>query len=253
MTATRDTLLGGRVVLAQPARGYRAAIDPVLLAAAVEARRGGPVLDLGCGTGAVALCLMRRCPGLGVHGVDADPDAVAAARANAAANGLDGATFGTGDVADGPPPAWHGAFAQVAANPPHSRPGTGRESPHAGRRRADVEGDAPLAAWIAFALACLPRKGTLTVIHRADRMDGLLAALHHQGAGDVVMCPLWPRAGRPARRLLVRARKGVRGGASLAPGLVLHDGGRKYSGAAEAVLRAMAALDMTAADGGLAC
>ena len=39
--ATEDALLGGRVVLRQPAAGYRAAIDPVLLAAAVPAR-GGP-------------------------------------------------------------------------------------------------------------------------------------------------------------------------------------------------------------------
>src|SRR5512143_2367110 len=34
---TLDRLLGGRVVLRQPAAGYRVAIDPVLLAAAVPA------------------------------------------------------------------------------------------------------------------------------------------------------------------------------------------------------------------------
>ena len=32
---TRDTVLGGRVTLFQPVDGYRAAIDPVILAAAV--------------------------------------------------------------------------------------------------------------------------------------------------------------------------------------------------------------------------
>lgn len=48
---TEDALLGGRVRLLQPRRGYRVAVDPVLLAAAVDARPGERVLDLGCGTG----------------------------------------------------------------------------------------------------------------------------------------------------------------------------------------------------------
>ena len=38
---TADTLLGGRVRFAQPASGYRAAIDPVLLAAAIAPERAG--------------------------------------------------------------------------------------------------------------------------------------------------------------------------------------------------------------------
>ena len=49
---TEDRLLGGRVVMRQPASGYRAATDPVLLAACVAARPGMRVLDAGCGAGA---------------------------------------------------------------------------------------------------------------------------------------------------------------------------------------------------------
>ena len=52
---TEDRLLNGRVRLRQPAEGYRAAIDPVFLAAAVPRVQGGDggapfsALDLGCG------------------------------------------------------------------------------------------------------------------------------------------------------------------------------------------------------------
>src|SRR3546814_8190614 len=46
---TEDAFLGGRVKLRQPEVGYRAAIDPVLLAAAVPAVAGERVADLGCG------------------------------------------------------------------------------------------------------------------------------------------------------------------------------------------------------------
>mgnify|MGYP003408994725 CR=1 FL=1 len=52
---TDDKFLCGKLQLLQPRKGYRAATDPVLLAAAVPARSGQSVLDLGCGAGAAAL------------------------------------------------------------------------------------------------------------------------------------------------------------------------------------------------------
>jgi tRNA1Val (adenine37-N6)-methyltransferase len=58
-----DKFLMGRLRLLQPLRGYRAATDPVLLAAACPATPGQSVLDLGCGAGAAALCLATACRG----------------------------------------------------------------------------------------------------------------------------------------------------------------------------------------------
>ncbi|MBL4615865.1 MAG: methyltransferase, partial [Magnetovibrio sp.] len=50
MTDTsKDHILDGRVTLNQPKNGYRAAVDPVLLAAAGRAKPGERALDLGCG------------------------------------------------------------------------------------------------------------------------------------------------------------------------------------------------------------
>ena len=48
---SENSLLDGRVRLRQPLDGYRAAIDPVFLAAAVTAESGERLLDLGCGVG----------------------------------------------------------------------------------------------------------------------------------------------------------------------------------------------------------
>ena len=66
---THDAFLGGRLHLWQPRRGYRAGVDPVLLAASVPAKAGQSVLDLGCGAGAAALCLGAREPGLELLGM----------------------------------------------------------------------------------------------------------------------------------------------------------------------------------------
>ena len=67
---TKDTLLNGRVRLQQPAEGYRAAIDPVFLAASILALPGEKLLELGCGAGAASLCLAWRIPAVAVVGVD---------------------------------------------------------------------------------------------------------------------------------------------------------------------------------------
>jgi len=89
MQVSIDGFLGGRLRLEQPKIGYRAGIDPVLLAAACSAQRGQEVLELGCGVGVASLCLGRRVPGLALHGVEILHDYAQMARENAARNGLE--------------------------------------------------------------------------------------------------------------------------------------------------------------------
>ena len=67
---TRDAFLGGLVHLWQPRSGYRAGVDPVLLAATIPAVSGQRVLELGCGVGAAVLCLGARVAGLELVGVE---------------------------------------------------------------------------------------------------------------------------------------------------------------------------------------
>jgi len=242
LKTTEDRFLGGRVILRQPATGYRAAIDPVLLAAAVPAKPGEHVLELGCGAGAAALALATRLPGISVTGLERDPDLAGLCHANAAANDLAGrVTVLAGDLLAPPPEIAAGGFDHVMANPPYLEAARADLSPDPGRRAANAEGEAVLEDWVAAALAAVKHKGWITVIHRADRVDALIAAFAGR-AGALAILPLWPRAGAPAKRVIVRARKGVRSPSSLLPGLVLHDGDG-YTAAADAVLRAAAALD----------
>lgn len=230
-----DRLLRGRVELAQPPGGYRAAIDPVLLAAAVPAESGARVLDLGCGVGAAALCLLARLADVQVTGLEQQPDLVRLAQQNAAANGW-GDRFAVlgGDLLRPPETVADGGFDHAMANPPYLEAGRADVSADPLRAAANVEGEAKLADWIAALTQSVRRKGTVTVIHRADRLPELLAALHGR-AGEIVVCPLWPSAGRDAKRVIVRARVGVATPARIGPGLILHrDGG--FTPEARAVL-----------------
>lgn len=241
-----DHLLDRRVRLLQPRAGYRAAIDPVLLAAAVPAVAGERVLDIGTGAAAAALCLAARVPGAAVVGLEAQGAMADLARRNVAANGLESrVAIVDGDLLAPPPALAPGSFHRVMANPPFQKAGAHTAAPDPGKAAAHGEGRAGLAEWIAFAAAMVRPRGTLTLIHRADRLDEIMALLHGR-FGGIVLFPLWPRAGQPARRILVQARRGVRSPACLAAGLVLHGVEGKFTSEAEAVLRHAQALVLPA-------
>lgn len=234
---TRDRLLGGRVVLDQPAGGLRATTDAVLLAAAVTAGPEERVLDLGCGAGAATLCLAARLPGCRIVGLEADPALAAQARANAVLNGMDGrVTIVAGVIPTAEAPELGDPFDHVMTNPPYLPADRGRTS-DAARGGAKIE-SVDLATWLAYGLARLRPKGAITVVHRADRLDDLLAAFAG-AAGDIAILPLWPDAEgtKPARRVLVSARKGVKTPLRLLPGLALHGPDGAYTPAADAILR----------------
>lgn len=233
---TEDTLLGGKVRLRQPRTGYRVAIDPIFLAAAVPAEPTDLILDIGCGVGAAMLCLSARtgCRGTGF---EVQRDLVRIAGDNIMLNDLTSRlSVMHGDVAKRPSRLEPGAFDHVLANPPYLEAGTASMPPDPSRATANVEGAAAIAVWINLALAMLRARGTLTVIHRADRLDQILALLSGR-TGEIVIFPLWPGAGKPAKRVIVQARKQNAAPTRLSPGLMLHEADGRYTKEAEAVLR----------------
>lgn len=241
---THDSVLDGRVRLAQPARGYRAAVDPVLLAAAVPLAPGQHALDLGCGSGAAALCLLARVPEGRVTGLELQPELARLARANAAANGLAGRLrVIEGDLLDPPAELAAGGFDHAFANPPYLPAGAADVPTDPLRAAASVEGAARLADWVAALARLTRRKGTLTLVHRADRLPELLAALSAH-AGEIAVLPLWPAEGRAAKRVLVRGRVGTGGPARLLPGLTLHAAGGGYTEAARRVVKDAEGLEL---------
>lgn len=233
---TNGALLGGRVKFRQPARGYRVAVDPVLLAAAVPAEAGDRVLDLGAGAGAAALCLAQRVPGCRIDCLEAQQTLARLAAENVTANKFDSRiVVHVGDLRRPPLDLPRNGFDLVMTNPPYMASPAADPPPDASKRKATVE-ELGLEPWIDVALRFLKPRGRLVVVHRADRLDDLLMALGGR-CGEVTVIPFWPRSGEPARRVVVRARKAVRTPAQLLPGLVLHGADGNFTAEAEQVLR----------------
>lgn len=243
---TEDTVLGGRVRLLQPRRGYRAGLDAALLAASVEGEAGERLLEAGCGMGGALLQAAARLPECVFVGLERDPEALALAARSLAQNALDGrvrlleGTVEAGFRALGEP-----VFDAAFANPPFFDDPATLRGPAPERRGAWLA-DGGLGAWTRLLLKAVREGGAMTLIHRADRLADLLA-LMGEGAGDLRIRPVQPFSDAPAKRVLVRGVKASRAPLILLPPFVLHErGGAKHTVEAEALLRGEARLSWDA-------
>lgn len=235
---SEDPILGGRVTLLQPKTGFRAAIDPILLAASVPAMDADQVLDVGTGTGAAALALLARVPGVWVSGIDVQPDLIALAERSAGRNGMeDRSCFQVMDVSRPDTAMRTALFDHVMSNPPFLDAASGQTPKDPARALATVESTADLQVWLQFMAARLREGGTLSVIHRADRGDEILAALQG-GFGNVRRLSLIPLDdGRPVKRCLIQATRGAEAGPVHESSLLLHNADGSFTAEADAVLR----------------
>lgn len=242
-----NDFLGGKVRLWQPKQGYRAGIDPVLLAACVPARTGQNVLELGCGAGPAVCCLAARVSGVRVVGVERQAAYAALAQRNLTQNAVAGQIV-MADLTALPPSVSQQQFHHVMANPPYFDADTRTPACDPGREAGLAE-DTPLRDWIAVAARRTRPGGTVTMIHRATRLPDLLAGFC-AALGSVEVLPLAPRTGRDPKLVLVRGVQAGRAPFRLYAPLILHDGDshqgdvESYRPQIRAVLRDGAALTL---------
>lgn len=247
---TLDCFLDGKIQMLQPRNGYRAATDPVYLAAASLAKSGQSVLELGCGAGVAMACLCYRVARLDAVGVEIQPEYAELAARNAAQNRL-AYTVVLGDLAMMPDVVRLQNFDHVMMNPPffEATAKTGPNDP--GKNTAHMEGQADLADWIEIGLRRLKPKGWLSIIHLAERLPEMLTPLQ-AGVGNIHVLPIASRRGRAAKRVIILAQKGSAAPLQLLPPFVVHDGENHsdghsdYSELARSILRDGAALRITA-------
>ena len=230
-----DRFLDGRVAVHQPADGFRSGLDAVMLAAAVPARSGDRVLELGAGAGAASLCLAARVADCPVTAVEVDTELAGLIRRNAQSNRA-AVEAVCADIFDLPQELKR-EFAHVFCNPPVHE---GEASPDPARDRA-LRDTGQLGNWLELGLKRTVGGGTFTTILRADRLGEALAALPATG---IAIFPLWPHKDDPAKRVILQAVKGARAPLSVLPGIVLHEADGRYTREADAVLRDGAALKL---------
>jgi len=206
---TEDTFLNGKVTVFQPAKGFRAGMDSVLLAAALDADMKGDALELGCGPGGALFPAAIRLRNMLLAGIEKDPWAFELAERGLVANQMEGLVqLIHGDAAN-MPDIWQNRFDVVFSNPPYFSEGT-ILAPSEGKMAAYVE-SVPLKDWINAMLFALRPKGIFVMIHRAAELARILAVIERQ-VGEIAVMPVRPYPNAEAKRVIVRARKGLRSG-----------------------------------------
>ncbi len=241
LETSEDAVLGGRLILRQPLRGHRVGHDAILLAAATAANPGEHAIEFGAGIGAAGLALALRVPGLKVTLVEIDPDLAALAQENAICNGLADRVRVIGCDVEHLDASTANTSDRVLMNPPFNDPRRHNVSPDPNRRRAHVADAGLLQRWTDSAARVLRDNGVLTLIWRADDLDGVLAALR-PAFGNVGVQLVLPRADANPIRVLVRAVKGAAWTRRDYAAPVLNDAAGKPTREAEVVLREAATL-----------
>lgn len=231
-----DSVYQGRVRLIQPLQGFRAGLDSLLLASALPELAHGDVLELGCGSGGALLPAAWRLPGLRFTGIEKQAEIAALAVEGVRLNGFSGRV----SIEAGEASEWvrghENRFDLVFANPPYFEPGR-ISPPGPGKAGAWLE-SLPLEGWINAMLHAARPRAPVILIHRAAEMARILARLDRQ-AGEITLLPIASKSGEPARRILVRARKGLRRGpvTLLAPFITHLSDGSARTPMAEAVVQ----------------
>ncbi|MFH2005953.1 MAG: methyltransferase [bacterium] len=226
-----DEALRGRLALWQPIQGYRFSIDAFLLADFAKRalpERGGRLVDLGAGCGVVGLALARDSEAQ-LTLVELQPRLAELCRINARHNGLaDRVEVVQGDLRQlGPERS--ASVELVVSNPPFRAADSGRHSPDPEKAVANTELELTLPELVSCAARLLRPRGALAVIYPAERAAEVLAVLLQHSLQPVRLRPVYPRPERPARRVLVQARKGGGHALVIEPPLIVQDHTEAYA------------------------
>ena len=156
--------------------------------ARLNGANGPAVLDVGTGTGAIALAIADEHPGARVTAVDSSPDALALARENADRTGIE-VTHEQRDLFDDFPP---GPWGLVVSNPPYVDPDdlpTLMPDVRDWEPHAALVGRGATEAVVGAAAATLLPGGALVLEVGEGRADDVASLLAGAGFGDVRVTP----------------------------------------------------------------
>jgi len=174
---TRDELKRFSLTLLQPKDGYRFTLDPLLLCDFSGAGSELQIVDLGTGSGVMALVLARMAPQAQVVAFEQDVETAGLARQNVCLNGLEErVSVLHEDVLQVRRHLPVSCCDLVVSNPPYRKQGRGRVNPHPGKLAARHETTATLADFLAAAKYLVkPVTGRICLVYHPDRLPDLMA------------------------------------------------------------------------------
>lgn len=230
---TQDYILNGKIKIMQPKRGYRVAIDPIILASFVDIRPHQSLLDVGCGVGTISLILKNIETTSNITAIDLDEVMCDFCKRNSDVNFLDLNVINCSVENVGSNEELKSKyFDHVITNPPFFEDRSSRIS-HT-KRLANFE-TIELKTWIALCLKKLKNNGMFSIIHNASRIGEIMQSVDGI-LGDIEIIPIYSRNGNDAKRVIVCGKKGRKSDTKITTGIVVHNSDGSYTDIAKKIL-----------------
>lgn len=223
---TEDSFLGGKLSISQPRKGFRAGLDSVLLAAAINAQSGDKVFEIGSGVGTVLFCLMSRVSGLKSFAIEIMDEYHSLSLLNAKRNKFK-AELILGDFLK-EKKLKNESYDHVFFNPPYYSAKDYKTSGNKLLEIANIEYPGMLKKMLSLALKRCKPYGYITLIHRPARISDILSILK-DGAGEIKILPIVSSNSSMSSRVIVRARKSARGETKLLNPLFIYKNSKNLS------------------------
>ena len=207
---TKDELKRFGLALLQPKQGYRFSLDPLLLCDFANASQEASIVDLGTGSGVLALVLAKMAFQAQVTAFEQDCKTAELAQQNATLNGLsERVTILHEDVLHVRQHLPVSSCDLVVSNPPYRKQGRGRLNPHPGKLAARHETTAGLADFLAAAKYLVkPVTGRICLVYHSDRFAELMVEAVAQKLAVVRLRMVHGLPDAPAKVFLVELSKG---------------------------------------------
>ena len=225
-----DELLHGGMKLIQNAASPCFAVDASLLADFAKVEAGASVIDLGTGTGVIALLLSYKQPSCAVVGLELMAEMAEMAARSVALNGLESrVSIVNGDIREAERLFGKASFDVAVSNPPYYKVGAGRGCRDPLFAAARSERYCTLAQLLDAASSLLKPGGMLYLVYPAQRSGELFGELAARRLHLEQLRYVQPYEGRAANLVLLAARKHGRGQTSVLPPLIVYRSVGTYS------------------------
>lgn len=232
-----DTLLGGKVKIAQFNEGVKVSSDAVLLASVIDekaAKKQLNILDVGVGGGGVSLCLLTRFDNVKILGIDIQSEMLELASQSCEINNFQSRfELKKEDIFNPTKALKDREFDVVITNPPYYK---GNCSPDKIKAKAHSEQGLDLKEWIKASIKRLRTQGTFAIIHKADRLDDIISALKENAMGGIELFLLYSKKGEVTNRIIIKAIKSSKTPVVIHPPIILHNKDGEYTIKAKSIL-----------------
>jgi tRNA1Val (adenine37-N6)-methyltransferase len=223
-------LFDGRLKLYQQRQGYRFSVDSILLGDFIRERTAGRVIDLGTGSGILAVLLSRIEEVRDITGIEVQEDLSALAQKNISFNECgDRVTIICADIREIKNKFPAESFDAIISNPPFYPAKSGKLNPDSRKAISRHELHGTLADFISIAGYLLRRDGTFLTIYPCSRIGDLIEEMRAATLEPKTLRFVHPRIDEPANLVLAEGIKGAGREVRILPPLALYDATGSYS------------------------